>query len=146
MALRILASSPDPDLLTRQDTLWLPVASSIDIAAKQDADPAAERLVSALEAKDALRRSFNKDFLAGSDATDPASVGVWGALKGSFLTIIVTMLLAFPIGVLAAVYLEEFARQMIHAEELHAADVDKMLRKPGELALSSTAPSAAESG
>src|SRR5437762_6087746 len=30
--------------------------------------------------------------------------------------------------------LEEFARQMIHAEELHAAEVDKMLRKPGELA------------
>jgi bacterioferritin len=29
---------------------------------------------------------------------------------------------------------EEFARQMIHAEELHAADVDKMLRKPGDLA------------
>ena len=32
------------------------------------------------------------------------------------------------------VALEEFARQMIHAEEVHAADVDKMLRKPGELA------------
>lgn len=30
--------------------------------------------------------------------------------------------------------LEEFARQMIHAEELHAAEVDKMLRKPGDLA------------
>jgi bacterioferritin len=30
--------------------------------------------------------------------------------------------------------LEEFARQMIHTEELHAAEVDKMLRKPGELA------------
>ena len=30
--------------------------------------------------------------------------------------------------------LEEFARQMIQAEELHAAEVDKMLRKPGELA------------
>lgn len=30
--------------------------------------------------------------------------------------------------------LEEFARQMIHAEEVHAADVDKMLRKPGDLA------------
>ena len=35
------------------------------------------------------------------------------------------------------VALEEFARQMVHAEELHAAEVDKMLRKPGELA---TAP------
>ena len=33
-----------------------------------------------------------------------------------------------------SVALEEFARMMIHAEELHAADVDKMLRKPGELA------------
>ena len=33
-----------------------------------------------------------------------------------------------------SVALEEFARQMIHAEEIHAAEVDKMLRKPGELA------------
>ena len=32
------------------------------------------------------------------------------------------------------VALEEFARQMIYAEELHSAEVDKMLRKPGELA------------
>lgn len=32
-----------------------------------------------------------------------------------------------------AVAIEEFARQMIHAEEVHAAEVDKMLRKPGEL-------------
>jgi bacterioferritin len=32
------------------------------------------------------------------------------------------------------VALEEFARQMIHAEELHAAEVDKMLRRPGEIA------------
>ena len=30
--------------------------------------------------------------------------------------------------------LEEFARQMVYAEELHAAEVDKMLRKPGDLA------------
>ena len=34
-----------------------------------------------------------------------------------------------------SVALEEFARQMIHAEELHASEVDKMLRKPGELAV-----------
>ena len=33
----------------------------------------------------------------------------------------------------SSVALEEFARQMIQAEELHAADVDKMLRKPGDL-------------
>jgi bacterioferritin len=33
-----------------------------------------------------------------------------------------------------SVALEEFARQMIQVEELHAADVDKMLRKPGDVA------------
>lgn len=30
--------------------------------------------------------------------------------------------------------LEEFGRQMIRAEEVHAAEVDKMLHKPGEVA------------
>jgi phosphate transport system permease protein len=49
------------------------------------------------------------DFLKASDSTDPAMAGVWGALKGSFLTIVVTMALAFPVGVLSAIYLEEFA-------------------------------------
>lgn len=39
-----------------------------------------------------------------------------------------------------SVALEEFARQMIHAEELHASEVDKMLRKPGELAAFSARP------
>src|SRR5262245_15444639 len=48
-------------------------------------------------------------FLTGSDSTDPATAGVWGAVKGSLLTMVVTLLLSFPMGVLAAVYLEEFA-------------------------------------
>jgi phosphate transport system permease protein len=50
-------------------------------------------------------------FLTASDADRSRLVGVWGALKGSFLTIVVTMALAFPVGVLAAVYLEEFAQR-----------------------------------
>ncbi|HEV8658193.1 MAG TPA: ferritin-like domain-containing protein [Thermoanaerobaculia bacterium] len=32
-----------------------------------------------------------------------------------------------------SVWLEEYARQMVYAEELHAFEVDKMLRKPGEV-------------
>lgn len=39
-----------------------------------------------------------------------------------------------------SVALEEFARQMIHAEEIHAADVDKMLRRPGDVAAFANAP------
>lgn len=33
-----------------------------------------------------------------------------------------------------SVMLEEYARKMIYAEEVHAGEVDKMLRKPGEIA------------
>lgn len=48
-------------------------------------------------------------FLTGSDSTDASVAGVWGAAKGSILTMGVTLALSFPLGVLAAVYLEEFA-------------------------------------
>jgi phosphate transport system permease protein len=48
-------------------------------------------------------------FLTASDSTDPQTAGVWGAIKGSLLTMAVTIALSFPLGVLAAVYLEEFA-------------------------------------
>ncbi len=99
----------DPTLLTRTQTVWLPVSSKLDVAAKGNGGDAQEKLVTALRAKDSLRTRFNLDFLTASDATDPSVVGVWGALKGSFLTIIVTMGLAFPVGVLSALYLEEFA-------------------------------------
>ena len=101
----------DPSLLQRSATLWLPAGSKTDVAYKGEGDPVFERLVAKLGEQDKLRRRFNSDFLTASDATDPSAVGIWGALKGSFLTIIVTMLLAFPIGVLSAVYLEEFARK-----------------------------------
>ncbi|MEO8175027.1 MAG: phosphate ABC transporter permease PstA [Sphingomicrobium sp.] len=99
----------DPELLGRSATLWLPVGSKIDVAAKRDSDAASEKLVEQLQSKHALKRTINKDFLVESDATDPSAVGIWGALKGTFLTILVTIVLAFPVGVLAAVYLEEFA-------------------------------------
>ena len=99
----------DPSLLLQRAELWLPVTSAIDVAAKGDGDEASEELAAELAAQDALQRRFNLDFLTSSDATDSSVVGVWGALKGSFLTIVVTMALAFPIGVLAALYLEEFA-------------------------------------
>ena len=101
----------DPDLLGRKATLWLPASSDIDVAAKDQGDAKSEKLVALLDSRGALKRTFNSDFLTESDATDPSAVGVWGALAGSFLTIVVTMLLAFPVGVLAAIYLEEFARR-----------------------------------
>ena len=99
----------DPTLLSRRAELWLPAGSAVDIAAKGEGNQQAEQLSASIQDAGALRLRFNLDFLTQSDATDPSAVGVWGALKGSFLTIVVTIALAFPIGVLAALYLEEFA-------------------------------------
>jgi phosphate transport system permease protein len=95
----------NPGMLQQKAELWIPLSSKADVAAKGDGDPALETFVSKAE----TRRVFNGGFLTASDATDSSVVGVWGALKGSFLTILVTMALAFPIGVLSALYLEEFA-------------------------------------
>jgi phosphate transport system permease protein len=99
----------DPELLGRKARVWLPVSDAVSVAAADDGSAEAEQLVRVLDERDALRTRFNLDFLTGSDATDPTAIGIWGALKGSLLTILVTMALAFPIGVLSAVYLEEYA-------------------------------------
>jgi phosphate transport system permease protein len=48
-------------------------------------------------------------FLINADSTEASTAGIWGALKGSLLTMGVTLALSFPMGVLSAVYLEEFA-------------------------------------
>ena len=81
----------------------------IDRAAKDRSTPEAEADYAVLTQKGDVRQSFNMQFLTGSDGTDPARVGIWGALKGSMLTMFVTLVLAFPVGVLAALYLEEYA-------------------------------------
>ena len=98
-----------PDLVTSKQILWLPVDSRLDVAFKRDGEPVAEKTVASLEQKNALRSGFNWTFLTGADATDPSAVGIWAAFKGSLMTMAITLLLAFPVGVLAALYLEEYA-------------------------------------
>jgi len=99
----------NPSLVTSKQQLWLPVDSRLDVAFKRNGEPAAEQTVSALAQKDALRTGFNWTFLTGADATDPSAVGIWAAFKGSLMTMAITLMLAFPIGVLSALYLEEYA-------------------------------------
>ncbi len=54
-------------------------------------------------------RKLNTRFLSSGDSREPELAGLWGATVGSFWTMVVTFFLAFPIGVCAAIYLEEFA-------------------------------------
>jgi phosphate transport system permease protein len=56
-----------------------------------------------------LTTRFNTLFFTNGDSREPELAGIHGAIKGTFLTLLVTFLLSFPIGVAAAIYLEEFA-------------------------------------
>ncbi len=89
--------------------IWIPASAEIDVAAKSEGTAQAEQALEQLQGEGRIRARLNLGFLTGADATDPTQVGIWGAFKGSLLTMIVTLLLAFPIGVLSAVYLEEYA-------------------------------------
>jgi len=99
----------DPAMLQRVATVDVPASVALDLAAKGKGTPEAEADVARLRSQGLLSTGFNAGFLTGSDATDPTIVGIWGAFKGSLLTMLVTLALAFPIGVLSAIYLEEFA-------------------------------------
>ncbi|TNE42523.1 MAG: phosphate ABC transporter permease PstA [Sphingomonadales bacterium] len=103
------AIKADPTILQRTETLGLPASAEIDLAAKGKGSEEAEAAYTKLKQDGHVSRAFNSTFLTSSDATDPTQVGIWGAFKGSLLTMAVTLLLSFPIGVLAALYLEEYA-------------------------------------
>jgi phosphate transport system permease protein len=99
----------DPTILKRRADIWVPAATGIDLAAKGEAAARDEATYQRLSAAGAVRTKLSLSFLTGADATDPTIVGIWGAFKGSLLTMLVTLVLAFPIGVLSALYLEEYA-------------------------------------
>jgi phosphate transport system permease protein len=110
----------DPDLIGSTQTLWLLADDRVDLLMKGKIDrdlPEDQRGLSdqelgwidSLLANGRLELRFNRAFFTNGDSREPEQAGVWGAVVGSFFTLLVTLLLSFPIGVAAAVYLEEFA-------------------------------------
>ena len=99
----------DPALLLARSEFWLPAKEGLAAALAGEGRPALQPLSQRLVAEDKLAERFDLGFLTRSDATDSQQVGIWAALKGSILTMLVTLALAFPVGVLTAAYLEEYA-------------------------------------
>lgn len=61
------------------------------------------------KAEGKVESAFNWRFFLGGDSREPELAGMLGSIVGSILTLLVTLILSLPIGVLAAIYLEEFA-------------------------------------
>jgi phosphate transport system permease protein len=110
----------DPELVGTTQTVWVPASSNVDMLIKGNIDarldealrPISDRQIAwvdALVADGSLEKHFNTALFTNGDSRDPELAGIKGALMGSFFMLLVTVALAFPIGVAAAIYLEEFA-------------------------------------
>ncbi|GIR40055.1 MAG: phosphate ABC transporter permease PstA [Pseudomonadota bacterium] len=107
-----------PNLWGTKETLWILADDDIDTYYKSwlDGDPFSARLTSEqvkwidqLHSKGLIALKFNTKFFERGDSREPEQAGIKGALIGSFFTLILTLLMSFPMGVTAAIYLEEFA-------------------------------------
>ncbi len=68
-----------------------------------------ENIVDQLVKSGAVEKKFNTIFFSNSDSREPELAGIKGAVVGSILTLLVTLVFSFPIAVATAIYLEEFA-------------------------------------
>src|SRR5262245_6072292 len=114
------AVTADPGLIGQARAFWLPADDEVDLYRKgrisREVSEGDRHLsdiqlgwVDELAAQGRVRSVFATRFLTSGDSREPELAGIWGAVVGSFLTLVVTLTLVFPLGVSAAVYLEEFA-------------------------------------
>jgi len=110
----------DPGLIGQTRRVWVLADDEFDMMEKGFVDPTLpeeRRLLNdrqlgwyeALSSQERIDAKFNTTFFTGTDSREPERAGILSALVGSALTLLVTLALSFPIAVLAAVYLEEFA-------------------------------------
>ncbi len=110
----------DPSLIGKQSRFWMLADDEVDMFVKgkvaRDVPEKQRRIkdntiawIDALAAEGQIKKRFNMPFFNAGDSREPEQAGIRGAVTGSLFTIVVTMLLAIPIGVSAAIYLQEFA-------------------------------------
>ncbi|MEZ7879537.1 MAG: phosphate ABC transporter permease PstA [Rhodospirillales bacterium] len=110
----------NPALIGKTIMLQVPMSDDLDQLSKGviRADlPESDRRVSdleifwftQLEKRGKIETVFNTTFFTAGDSRDPELAGILGAALGSFYTLLITLMLSFPIGVASAIYLEEFA-------------------------------------
>ncbi len=110
----------DPNLIGETQTIWVLADDEIDMlvkgyidrnVAEDDRRVSDQQIgwVDELSEAGRLKQRFNRGFFTSGDSREPELAGILGATMGSMFALLVTLLLSFPIGVTAAIYLEEFA-------------------------------------
>lgn len=112
--------SDNPELLGTTQTMWVPASSNVDMLIKGNIDASIDEALRPLSDKQIawvrqlqeagnLDTRFNKALFTNGDSREPELAGIKGAVMGSVYMLIITLVMSFPIGVAAAIYLEEFA-------------------------------------
>ncbi len=110
----------DPQLLNQSFGVWLLADDDVDTYYKSRNDDGSGAFtgrlsekqigwVETLIANEHMEKRFNTTFFTSGDSREPEQAGILGAIMGSLFTLLVTIILSFPIGIAAAVYLEEYA-------------------------------------
>jgi phosphate transport system permease protein len=110
----------NPGLLGKSAAVSVPASSNVDMLLKGNIDrtideairPLSDRQIAWIDellTEGQLSLKFNTALFTNGDSRDPELAGIRGALMGSIYMLVVTMIISFPIGAAAAVYLEEFA-------------------------------------
>mgnify|MGYP000256465290 CR=1 FL=1 len=109
----------NPRLLGKTESLWVLSDDDVDTYFKSLDDSEGpftgkvgdktQGWVQSLQASGQIELRLNREFFTRGDSREPEMAGILGAVKGSLFTMLVTLVLSFPIGVAAALYLEEFA-------------------------------------
>jgi len=108
----------EPEQINKKVNVWVKLDDDVDSYLKEGfplgeaglriTQPQA-KWIAKLNAEQRIVSRFNVSFFTASDSREPELAGIRGALTGTLLTMLVTIILSFPLGVAGAIYLEEFA-------------------------------------
>jgi phosphate transport system permease protein len=109
----------DPALIGTKTGIWILASDEADLIARgkgtkrstKSRNDGQAAWIAELRSQDRVERRFNWQFFTGGDSREPELAGILVAMIGSVLSLLVCFAVAFPVGVLAAVYLQEFARR-----------------------------------
>ena len=101
----------DPSLIGKTVNADLLLSADADLYFKNIEQTDDPEMLDKFKAKLPVTQSISWRFFTNGDSREPELAGVLGAIKGSLLTVGIAMLLGLPLGVGAAIYLEQFAKK-----------------------------------